>query len=580
MTYAPDAPDVTLEIPRDADPVMAIEAMYPNGTSRLLVASTHVHALRSGRSIRRTDVQRTRPLALVSATLAAGAEAAMPNDARPFQVSDGVAYFKIEGPLAREGGSYFWWSWQGYDQIQAAVEQALGAKDVNALVLVIDSPGGEVSGCFDCVRRIRAAKEASGKPIIAYCDPLAASAAYAIASAADRIVVSDTGEVGSIGVIMSMFEYSKAYEAEGIKPNIITSGELKATGHHAIEMTDRQREAVQRDIDQLAEIFAKEVVAGRGGTAKQWLGLEADTRIGTAAVDAKLADAIGDLDTAAQLASQLAGKSKRASAERGAGDLTASTATTFDLAPLTPIESADAKLARGTTTDGQSNRSSAAPSPGDSTTMTTSATRSMLALALCAALSMSVTATDEELIKKFDAREAERRKADEEHNELLVALGAKDTPSAKLAVTELKLAKATLDDKLAQEAEAAKAEALRKEEEAKVKAKADADRKASLLADAHKRGLVSAATIELLEDLPLARVEAHIAKCSPVGGKPLEEPPAAKTAERNAEGRELFNGKTFEQITSVSEMLKLEQEEPELYARMRADAVKRGFAKG
>src|SRR5690242_382502 len=97
-----------------------------------------------------------------------------------------------------------------YGAIGDAIESAFADPSVRGIVLDIDSPGGEVGGLFDLVSRIITLKESAGKPLWAVANEDALSAAYAIASAADRIYVTQTGEVGSIGVVAAHVDESGA----------------------------------------------------------------------------------------------------------------------------------------------------------------------------------------------------------------------------------------------------------------------------------------------------------------------------------------------------------------------------------
>lgn len=613
MADPQDAPTISLEVPPDVDPSAVAHVMFTN-PRRMLVAPSHAHDVLAGRRLHRSDVKpaMARPQAALGVM----------NEARPFQVVDGIAVYQIRGSLSRRGGSYYYWSWQGYDEIVSAVEQALGAKDVRALLLVIDSPGGEAAGCFDATRKMRALKAAAGKPIVAYVDELAASAAYAIASTADEIIVPDTGEVGSIGVILSLFEYSKAFEIEGIKPNIITSGKLKATGHYAIEMSEAQREAVQRDIDHLAEVFAAEVVEGRGESVKQWLSLEADTRFGSAAVEAKLADAVGDLSSALARANALAGSTRRKSAtseaavgraalamlrsdgaspisaelaERFAGSAEHSALCSLAATGSEPakamLRTLDAALSTNTTIpaeppapladDSEGARAGAGvpPSPGVTNVMSNIIARSALVLALCASLSVSATTPDEELQKKLEERDKAQAQTAAEQAELFKLLGATDAASARTQIRELQLDRENLTAKLAAEKLAAdKAEAERKAL-AEQKAKADAEEKERLIAEAHKRGLLAVSHADLLRDaaFSLDRVKAEIGKLDargPVTGKPLAEAKDAPAASVTEKGELTWNGKTFAKLDS-KELIALSKEDAELYERMLAQHQKR-----
>ncbi len=119
-------------------------------------------------------------------------------DRRPYDVIDGVAVVPISGVLVH-GDAYSWWGQTSYGSIRASLEQAATDAEVRAIVLHVDSPGGEVSGCFDLADRIFAMRDV--KPIAALVDEYACSAAYALASSAEQILAPRTAVIGSIGVI-------------------------------------------------------------------------------------------------------------------------------------------------------------------------------------------------------------------------------------------------------------------------------------------------------------------------------------------------------------------------------------------
>ena len=103
-----------------------------------------------------------------------------------------------------------------YGDIGDAIATAMDDPSVRGVILDVDSPGGEVGGLFDLVDRIGAIKSASGKPLWAVANESALSAAYAIASAADRLYVTRTGEVGSIGVVAVHVDESGADAKAGL----------------------------------------------------------------------------------------------------------------------------------------------------------------------------------------------------------------------------------------------------------------------------------------------------------------------------------------------------------------------------
>lgn len=217
---------------------------------------------------------------------------------KPYAIDGDVAVVSIEGPLAQRAWSCWMFEGDGYDAITERVSAALGDPSIRAVVLRIDSPGGEVAGCFEAVRSIRSAAQSAGKPLTAFVDEMACSAAYALACACDRIVLPDTGCVGSVGVILALMEESKALDMAGITPNVITSGAAKADGHRAIPLSPDARARIQAEVDQLAQVFAQEVANGRGIDAQEALALEAQIFYGAEAIKRGLADQIGNLRSA------------------------------------------------------------------------------------------------------------------------------------------------------------------------------------------------------------------------------------------------------------------------------------------
>ena len=177
-----------------------------------------------------------------------------------------------------------------YSAIRSAFAAALDANDVDAVALHIDSPGGEVSGCADLADAIYAARGI--KPIHAIVDDLAASAAYWIASAADRIVVSRTGMVGSIGVIAFHADITRALDSAGITVTTLQYGARKSDGAPTTPMTSAARQRMQADIDSLGDLFTQTVARNRGIRARDVRGFEAGTFLGRDAVRAGLADVV------------------------------------------------------------------------------------------------------------------------------------------------------------------------------------------------------------------------------------------------------------------------------------------------
>lgn len=194
----------------------------------------------------------------------------------------------IEGPLDQKGGFFF----DSYDQIQQRFQEALDDKAAKAVVLKIDSPGGDCAGLMECVKAMRAAKEAAGKPVYAYADELAASAAYALATVADEIYMPPSGGVGSIGVIAMMFEQTKRDRKDGFVFEVVASGKRKPDGNSHIEISDEARARLTKRVDELAVTFFELVADRRELDVDAVRGLEADVLYGQEAVKKGLADGL------------------------------------------------------------------------------------------------------------------------------------------------------------------------------------------------------------------------------------------------------------------------------------------------
>jgi ClpP class serine protease len=157
-------------------------------------------------------------------------------------------------------------------------------------MLDIDSPGGEVAGCFDLADAIFAVR--GEKPVWAVLNECAYSAAYAIASAADHVTVPRTGGCGSIGVIAMLVDMSRALTASGITVNIIQFGARKADGNEFEPLPKEARARFQADIDALGSLFAATVARNRRMRVADVVATQAATYLGANGVTNRLADAV------------------------------------------------------------------------------------------------------------------------------------------------------------------------------------------------------------------------------------------------------------------------------------------------
>ena len=185
-----------------------------------------------------------------------------------------------------------------YEGIAAQLQAALADPAIRGIALDIDSFGGEVAGAFDLADRIRAAL--AQKPVHAFVADHALSAAYALASQADRIVLPRTGAVGSIGVVAMHSDMSGALDQKGIAVTLIHAGARKVDANPYQPLPEAVRARIAGEIEDLRQLFAETVAEGRGRRLDtlQALSTEAAVFRGEAAVFAGLADAVADPVTA------------------------------------------------------------------------------------------------------------------------------------------------------------------------------------------------------------------------------------------------------------------------------------------
>lgn len=215
---------------------------------------------------------------------------------RPYVVQDGILMLPVRGVLMHN----FPWqlgNWAtGYDYIWRAFQRGMDDPSVRAIALIIHSPGGLVAGNQVLVDRMYARRDE--KPVRAFAQEAAYSAAYNIFSVADYGVVSSTGGVGSIGVMTSHIDWSKYNERMGMDYTFIFAGKHKVDGNPEEPLPADVKARIQERIDELYEVFVSSVARNRGLDVQAVRGTEALTFTASQAVSNKLADSIGSLDDA------------------------------------------------------------------------------------------------------------------------------------------------------------------------------------------------------------------------------------------------------------------------------------------
>lgn len=174
------------------------------------------------------------------------------------QSANGVAVIRIQDQI-QKGQSKF----GGTSTIvtKIALRQAVAADDIKSVLLAVYSPGGQVDGVSDLADEIL--KTRQSKPVSAYIEDLGASAAYWIASQAQRITANRTAHIGSIGVFAVLTDLSGLAEREGVSVRLISTGPYKGLGAPGTPVTPALVDEVQSHVDAIGAFFFQAVQQGR-----------------------------------------------------------------------------------------------------------------------------------------------------------------------------------------------------------------------------------------------------------------------------------------------------------------------------
>lgn len=209
-----------------------------------------------------------------------------------YVMTDGTAVVSMVGKMtnrlalmdAMSGGM------TSYASVENKLAAALRDPDVKRVVLEVDSPGGSVAGAFDFAERVYESR--GSKPIIAAPSEMAASAAYLTASAADEIVLPQTGSVGSVGVVIAMLNREKAMAKAGLAMTYIYAGDKKVDGNPYQALPDRVRAELQDEVDATYDLFVGRVAKYRRMTPDAIRATQAGMFTGKKAIDAGMADRV------------------------------------------------------------------------------------------------------------------------------------------------------------------------------------------------------------------------------------------------------------------------------------------------
>lgn len=215
-----------------------------------------------------------------------------------FIMAGSVAIIPITGPMTKQWSCASWLMGGTFTaRTRRQVRSAMNDDDVTAVMLLIDSPGGSVSGTADLAADVAAL--AAKKQVTAYIEDMGCSAAYWIASQASRIVCNPSAMVGSIGCYMVAYDMSAQAAMRGIKVHKIATGGYKGAGTDGTEITAEHLEEWQRTVDTFADQFCAAIASGRGmPRAKVDALATGEVWIGTKAKEAGLVDSVESLDVA------------------------------------------------------------------------------------------------------------------------------------------------------------------------------------------------------------------------------------------------------------------------------------------
>lgn len=143
------------------------------------------------------------------------------------------------------------------------IDQMMESELNEGILLYVDSPGGTVTESDELYLKLMEYKEVTGRKIWTYMGDQACSGGYYISAASDHIAINRNGWTGSIGVIISLVNYTELYDKLGIKEVNITSGANKAMGSSGEEMTEEQEAIFQSLVDESYEQFVEIVAEGR-----------------------------------------------------------------------------------------------------------------------------------------------------------------------------------------------------------------------------------------------------------------------------------------------------------------------------
>lgn len=227
-----------------------------------------------------------------------------------FDITEGVAIIPVQGTLLRKSVGLFEYLFglSSYEGIKEKFRGALSDSKVKSILFDIHSPGGVASGMVDLSDEIYNSR--GEKPIYAHANDFAYSAAYGIASAADKVFITKTGGVGSVGVIGMHVDQSEYNKDQGIKVTPIFAGKRKNDFSPHFPLSEEAKKRYQQDVDDHYAMFTGAVARNLDVPESEIIGTEAATYMGPKAVEAGLAhEVISQEELLGRMLEEVKGKS-------------------------------------------------------------------------------------------------------------------------------------------------------------------------------------------------------------------------------------------------------------------------------
>ncbi|MFA9465119.1 MAG: signal peptide peptidase SppA [Velocimicrobium sp.] len=175
-----------------------------------------------------------------------------------------IGIVRVEGTI-QDAGSSSAFSTVSYDHQNTLkyIDKLIDSNSNRGILLCVNSPGGTVYHSDELYLKLMEYKEKTGRPIWAYMETQACSGGFYVSMAADKVAANRNAWTGSIGVIISYYNYSDLFDDLGIEEIDITSGVNKAMGSSGKKLTKEQRAIMQGLVDESYEQFVGIVAKGR-----------------------------------------------------------------------------------------------------------------------------------------------------------------------------------------------------------------------------------------------------------------------------------------------------------------------------